>query len=134
MKPLNQKATKTFLKLIDGLEGVGTSKKIDNAAGTFMAVCVEIIDKPVNFREGCFVVAVTHYYESQGDLVTDPEVTFLLTAERTVFPMTFEQGGVAYRVLAKIEDSKIQFNKPGQADLAAFCNDWMANIAEQQEL
>ncbi|QDU73759.1 hypothetical protein Pan97_07580 [Bremerella volcania] len=133
MRSLNQKATKTFLKLVDGLDHVGANKKIDNAAGAFMPVCVEIIAEPSQFRNGCFVVAVTHYYESNGDLVTDPEVTFLVTAEKTVFPLTFEQGGVCYRVAAKIENGKIMFDKAAQRDLALFCNDWMANIAEQQD-
>lgn len=134
MQSLNKKATKTFLKLVDGLDHVGASKKIDNAAGAFMAVCVEIIAEPAGLRDGCFVVAVTHYYESNGDLVTDPEVTFLLTDEKTVYPMTFEQGGIAYRVWVKIEDGRILSNRAGQADLCKFCNDWIKNIAEQQGL
>lgn len=132
MKPLNKTATKTFLKLVEGLDQVGANKKLDNAPESFMAACIEVIDKPIGFRDGCFVVSITHYFEQGGDLVTDPEVTFLLTAEKTVFPMTFEQGGSCYRVWAKIEGGKISYNKRGQADLVSFCNDWMKNIAEQQ--
>lgn len=131
MKPLNPKAADVFQRLIENLIRVGDNRKIDNCQSTFMPVSVEVVGRYENLK--AHVVAVTHYYEQGGDLVTDPEVTFLVTA-KGFFPMTFEQGGVCYRVYAKIEDGKLLFNERQQADLTKFCNDWMMNIKEQQNL
>jgi hypothetical protein len=133
MKHLNQKATQVFLKLVEGLNDVGDSKKIDNSTG-FMAVHVEIIGKPdCEHITAGWIVSVAHYYEQHGDLVCDPDCTFLFT-KGNVFPMTFEQGGVIYQVAAKLEEGKILFNSKVQKDLVTFCNGWMLNIQEQQGL
>ncbi len=134
MKKLNQKATQVFLKLIEGLNDVGNSKKIDNAAGSFMAVHVEIIGKPdCEHITAGWIVSVAHYYEQHGDLVCDPDCTFLVT-KGNVFPMTFEQGGIVYQVAAKFEEGKILFNQKLQAEITTFANGWMQNIKEQQRL
>lgn len=131
MKPLNKQTTDVFHRLIEDLTRIGDHRKIDNCHGAFMPVSVEVVGRHEN--PVAHIVAVTHYYEQEGDLVTDPEVTFMVTA-KGVFPMTFEQGGVCYRVLAKFEDGKLRYNEAGQADLAGFCDDWMMNIREQQDL
>lgn len=136
MESLNKSASATFAKLIDGLVHVGDARTINNSTA-FMAVHVEIIGLPdfgYRPREGSWIVSVAHYYEQNGDLVCDPDVTFMRTPEGTVFPMTFEQGGVTYQVAAKFEDHQLKFNKKAQKDLVLFCNDWMGNIAEQQNL
>ncbi|PQO33171.1 hypothetical protein C5Y96_09940 [Blastopirellula marina] len=136
MKSLDQKATRIFLKLVEGMKRIGSNRKIDNTEGVFMPVCVEVIGKPTTkprLVSPGLVVSVTHYHEVERDLVTDPEVTFLWTG-KNIFPMTFEQGGMCYRQWVKIEDGRISYHKGGQADLAMFCNEWMRNIADQQEL
>lgn len=135
MKHLSQKATQIFLKLIEGLNDVGDSKKIDNSNGTFMAVHVEIIAQadPQAIRGG-FVISVAHYYEQNGDLVCDPDMTFLYYPAGHVSPMTFEQGGVMYQVAAKFDDGRLLFNSKQQAEITTFANQWMLNIKEQQGL
>ena len=135
MTPLNKRATRTFLRLVDGLHDLGDSKTVDNANGAFMSVHVELIARPQmdgSVRENVFIVSVAHYYEQNGDLVADPDVTFLLTAERQVYPLTFEQGGLVHQVTARFSGGQLQFNQKAQKDLASFCNQWMRNIAEQQ--
>ncbi|MBI1347132.1 hypothetical protein GC163_12680 [bacterium] len=133
MKSLNQKATQVFLKLLDGLHEVGDHKKIDNTEGAFMAVHVEIIAQAPTVRGG-FIVSIAHYYESHGDLVCDPDMTFLFYPAGQVTPLTFEQGGVVYQVAAKFDEGKILFNSKQQAEITSFANGWMLNIKEQQGL
>lgn len=134
MKHLNQKATQVFLKLLEGLNDVGDSKKVDNATG-FMAVHVEIIAQadPQAVRGG-FVISVAHYYESHGDQVCDPDMTFLYYPAGHVSPMTFEQGGMLYQVAAKFDEGRLLFNSKVQAEITQFANQWMLNIKEQQGL
>jgi hypothetical protein len=91
-----------------------------------MRVCVE--------RIGIGVFAVAHYYTQEGDLVCDPEVTFLRTAEGKWLPLTFEQGGVVYRVAVELDAAErpVRWNESGLRDLVGFCHTWMRNIEEQQ--
>jgi hypothetical protein len=132
MKKLTQKAAQVFLKLIEGLNEPGDSKKIDNTNGAFMPVHVELLRKttqPVGF-----VFSVAHYYESNGDLVCDPDMTFLFLSAGTIIPMTFEQGGLIYQEAATLEDGKLLVKESQQRDITSFANDWMKNIKEQQRL
>ena len=106
MKPLSKQATRTFNRLVEGLDlQYYGAHKIDNAPGVFMAVCANVVDHtPLGP-----VVAITHYYEQNGDLVTDPEMTFLVIDHndergRMVLPMTFEQGGRLYQVAIDVQD------------------------------
>ena len=56
MKFLSKKATATFHKLMQGLSTVGDSATIDNAAGAFMSVHVDVIG-----RQGkSLIVSVAH--------------------------------------------------------------------------
>ena len=45
MQHLNDKATAIFRKLTEGLQKVGDHQKWDNASGSFMAACIEIIGR-----------------------------------------------------------------------------------------
>ena len=76
MKNLNQKATKVFMLLVDGLKEPGDAKKIDNTNGAFMTVHVELIHQNEHGRH----YSIAHYYEQNGDLMRDPDVVFLLSA------------------------------------------------------
>jgi len=132
MKSLNPKATKVFLRLIDGLQKPGDAKKIDNANGAFMAVHVELIHQNKHGRH----FSIAHYYEQQGDLMRDPDMVFLLSAsDSQIYPLTFRQDGFppVDQVAAEAADGEsIRFNRKIQADLVSFANLWMKNIREQQ--
>lgn len=132
MKKLTQKAAQVFLKLIENLNEPGDSKKIDNSNGAFMAVHVEMlrkIEEPFGY-----VYSVAHYYESNGDLVCDPDMTFLFLSAGTIIPLTFEQGGMMYQEAATLEDGKLLVKESQQKDITNFANHWLSNIKEQQGL
>lgn len=108
---------------------LGGHRKIDQAAGIFMAVCVERI------AERHYSIA--HYYEQNGDLMADPEMTFFKSADGLVYPCTFQQDSLAlYRVGLDITDeSVIESSDPDeQHGQAEFASDWLRNIADQQQL
>jgi hypothetical protein len=130
VKALNAKAETVFNKLIEGLTQAGDHKKIDNANGTFMALNIDVLEViPEMMR-----VSLAHNYVQQGDVMADPDVE-LAVMPTGVFPLTFQQDNLGiYRRWAWQEDGQWQFHPRGQADLAAFCNQWMLNIAEQQNL
>lgn len=130
MKELNKKATAIFRRLIEGLDQPGANRKIDNATGGIMAVSVEVVDR----TQYGPIVSVAHYYEQNGDLMADPEMTFLVvSAAGTVVPLTYRQDGLGInQEAARIEGKKLLMNKRLQRDLATFANQWMRNILNQQ--
>lgn len=123
---LNKQAEAIFRKLTEGMR-LHDSKIIDDS-DVFMKVHLEVIGRKGN----SLVISIAHYYEQNGDLVCDPDVTFL-TNGSGVYPLTFEQGGVIYQEAAVIEDDgRVRFNQSLQQSITTFCNDWMKNIEAQQ--
>jgi hypothetical protein len=131
IKRLNRRAAGVFNKLIEGLSKVGDHKKIDDSGGAFMPVCVEVVDET---KIG-LIVSVAHYYEQNGDLMRDPECTFLVFGDG-IFPLSFRQDnlGIDRLTAAVQEDGHIVLYPRPQRDITRFCNQWMCNISEQQEL
>lgn len=79
------------------------------------------------------LISVAHYYEQNGDLMADPEVTFVVARNNYVFPISFRQDNLGIdRVYVRWEDGKIYWNLEMQNDLASFCDEWMENIKQQQ--
>ncbi|MEQ8787453.1 MAG: hypothetical protein RIC55_14210 [Pirellulaceae bacterium] len=137
MLSINKRSITTFQKLMEGLSEVGDSKKIDNAEGAFMPVWVEIIGKPdlgAALRDGICIVSVAHYFEQHGDLCADPEMTFLV-GDGAIYPMTFRQDNIAYSEVAMFfDEGKLMINEEAQTRLVVFAQEWLSNIAEQQNL
>ena len=132
MQHLNDRATTIFRKLTENMRKVGDHRKWDNARGTFMAACVEIIG-----RTGLGpLVSVAHYYEQCGDLMRDPDVVFLIGADEHVYPISYRQDGLGIdQEAAYVEDGQWKVKAKMQADICDFCNDtWFPNINEQQQL
>lgn len=129
MKTLSKPAAKVFTKLVEGLT-VGEGRKIDNTKGTFMPVCVNRLTE----RQ----YSVTHYYEQNGDLVPDPDMTFLVYphAPDQVVPLTIQQSTGHYSSAYELDENDSPKTwKPAVArDITSFANMWMKNIKEQQSL
>ena len=131
MQHLNDKATAIFRKLTEGLRKVGDHRKWDDASGSFMAACVEIIG-----RTGLGpLVSVAHYYEQNGDLMRDPDVVFLIGADQHIYPISFRQDGLGIdQEAAYVEDGVWKVRTKMQAEITRFCNMWMRNIDDQQNI
>ncbi len=125
MKSLDATAKQIFRRFVDGLLKVGDSRRIDSSI-SFMALHVEVIGRYGHWP----IFSLALYYEQNGDLVCDSDLTFLVADQ--VHPLTFEQGGVVYQVAVRFEGQAIHLNETLQAQITEFCNQWLRNVAEQQ--
>ena len=129
IEPLSENALAVFRVLTEGFTKVGDHRKVQQSR-EFMPVSVEAVGTT---PQGALIVAVTHYYEQNGDLMADPEVTFVVARNNYVFPISFRQDNLGIdRVYVRWEDGKIYWNLEMQNDLASFCDEWMENIKQQQ--
>jgi len=128
VKNINKAATAVMNKLVEGLSMTNSHKKINNSSA-FMPVTIERIGDISGNR--CFSVA--HYYEQNGDLMRDPEVTFVQIDDRFV-PLTFTQDNLGiYRESVVYESGVFKGYYPKeQSSLTSFSNMWMKNIGCQQ--
>ena len=131
MKHLNDKATAIFRKLTDGLRKVGDHRKWNNASGSFMAACVEIIG-----RTGLGpLVSIAHYYKQEGDMMRDPDVVFVIGADQHAYPISFRQDNLGIdQEAAYVEDGVWKVRPKMQAQICRFADQWMRNINDQQQL
>ena len=91
-----------------------------------MSLHVEVIGR----HGGWPIFSLAHYYEQNGDLVCDPDVTFLVADQ--VHLLTFEQGGVVRQVAVQFKGQAIRLNEQLQGQITEFCNQWLRNLAAQQ--
>ena len=82
--------------------------------------------------DGRQLVSVAHYYEQGGDLMRDPEMTFLVALEGWL-PVTFQQdGGMPLYQEAIIFDGSRVLTRPKLfRQLKSFARTWNKNIGEQ---
>jgi hypothetical protein len=145
MRNLGGKAARIFFQLVDGL-AAGEARRLDGAGRGFMPVSVDCLTRERVGADGADVgalYAVAHRFESNGDLVPDPDVEFYVVADpadplgRAVYPTAIDHPPpFGYRRYVDLGTDGIPeaINRRGQADLARFCDRWMKNIAQQQGL
>lgn len=137
---LSSQAVKFFRQLTAGLDDANLSKKIDNnpEGSGIMPVSVEFLGKVSADGRTYSKYSITHYYEQEGDLMADPDVTFLaVDGCDAIYPASFRQdGGLACdRTYAWVDDQgRLMVNETRMADLACFCTKWFRNIKSQQKL
>ncbi len=127
---VSQSAEGILERLVAGLEMLGGSRKIDNTNGAFMPVCVERVEE----TEHGPVFSVAHYFEQNGDLVADPDVTLLRAADGEFYPLTYQDARAYRRSVELDSDGGVRANRRMQAALAQFVGVWMKNIGSQQGL
>lgn len=133
MKCLAKQATNIFTKCTSGLATPGDHRRIGDADSGYMPLCVECIGTWGNGQ----IYSFAHYAEQNGDLMADPEMTFLLGTGGKVFPLTYRNDSIGIsQVAADPTQSQAgcRFNARLQRDLCQVAADWMRNIAEQQDL
>lgn len=126
LKPVTRTSQRVLEHLVDGID-VGASKKVDSG-GPFMAAHVEALQ-----RTGAGVLySIAHYFESNGDLVPDPDVVFIRRADGSFAPISFQNSLVFNQHVRWLEDGAIEIDAREQASIASFANTFLRNIAEQQ--
>ena len=81
-------------------------------------------------------VSVAHYFVSEGDMITDPEVVFFTGYERWV-PVSIQHSFGGVQIVAEADEEAraiTQMAPKAQADVAAFCRMWARNIQTQSWL
>ncbi len=81
------------------------------------------------------VYSLAHYGEQNGDLMCDPEMTFLLGSGGLVFPLSYRNDFMGVdQVAAEPSEKGVRFNERLQRELCSFASDWFRNLEEQQDL
>lgn len=134
MKQLNKTAAIIFNHLVSIL-GEKDHIKIDNSNGTFMPLSFEHLHNKDLMGQEAKVYAMAHYFEQNGDLVPDPDMTFiqLVKSPDIIYPASITTQFGHRQSLWK-EDGGWRINRREQADQASFANQWLVNIRDQQEL
>ncbi len=132
LKKINQPARKIMDILTLDLRHPGDHKKIDNTEKTFIPVTVECIDLCASGT----IFSVCHYGEQNGDLMRDPEITFLRDERGDYYPLSFQNDYLGiHRESVLFSDGKpSRFYPSIQRDQAVFVGAWMRNIKQQQGL
>jgi len=145
IKYCSKEATDVLKILVDGLtedlsgDVSKATRKFNNGGESIMPVTVEFLTKGTPNGD---LFSVCHYYEQNGDLMRDPEVTFyrqvVCGPEGFLFyPASFRQDNLG------IDEEFFQYDDKGkiitcwtrkQRDCATFCTMWMNNIKMQQKL
>jgi len=128
MRPINKKAQAVMDRLTQGINSENSHTRIDNNKpdSGIMAVVVEWVG---DCKLGD-VFSIAHYYEQYGDLMADPEMTFLKAETGCYFPMSYKLDGLGvYREGVIWEDGEpSKINVREQRDEAIFAGTWMENI------
>lgn len=133
MRPINLKAQAVMARLTAGITRENNHTQIDNNKpdSPIMAVVVEWVG---DCKLGD-VFSIAHYFEQGGDLMADPEMTFLrATASGKYFPMSYKLDSLGvYREGIVWDDGEPRYiNAKEQRDEATFAGEWMENIRLQQ--
>jgi hypothetical protein len=139
MKSLNKTASRIFAKLITQM-GQADYLKLDRGGSAIMALSIEKLVPEVVFAgNNATIYSLSHYFEQNGDLVPDPDMTFAVIDQikeakgLLIIPLTF-QNSVYYTVAIFLKADSWQIHPKQQADLADFANNWLKNIQWQQDL
>ena len=77
------------------------------------------------------VIAVSHIYELNGDLMYDPEMTFRVDREKgTLEPLTFRQDG-SFSLYQEVYPEPGKWIPKLSRDLSNFAQQWFKNISQQ---
>lgn len=134
MESLNKTATKTFLKMLSMMTPGVPSLTINHAAGSFMAVHLELISDGVTLITNGSIYSLAHYYLQNGDLVPDPDMTFFVSVNREVIiPLSYRDSFGTREAIYK-NNGQWYINKATAADHRSFASLWLRNIKFQQSL
>jgi hypothetical protein len=138
MKAISKRAADVFGSAVAELvKAGGDHVKIQNDSA-YMALVVERIGAarldPAGDRLPLYSFA--HYGEQNGDLMRDPDVVIIAGGALGFIPVSYrnDYAGACLEYCDYDGSAAVCTDSDGQADLAAFCNDWAENLRDQQGL
>jgi hypothetical protein len=126
---------KNVQKIIDIFGGMDRLKakyiRLENEP--YMRLVIEAIGPG---PRGLPSVSVAHYYEQNGDAMTDPEMVFEIAADECWHPIMFQNSGLGLYLEAVFQNEKGQvLIRPRLVrDLKSFARSWNKNIGDQRFL
>lgn len=128
MKTLDKKASEILQRLL-ALQ----KSKIDNTDGVYMPVHIEIIDRTDKYDH----ISLAHYRRLNGDAMRDPEMIIALHKKSQQFiPYYYRNDymGLEQYSVFSLSDGWCYCNHRQQNKHTQFANQWLRNIAAQQEI
>jgi hypothetical protein len=126
MKALEEDAADVFHRLMKGLRKIGDSRELNGHKA--IPIHVEVID--INGYGS--LVSVSHCFDCKNGKLKDPEVIFLVDAEKKVFPLSYKQENFGTEFTAAFMENGRWVVRPKlQEAMTDFCQDWMLNIFRQ---
>lgn len=133
MRAVNQAAGKVLNSIVGRIGGTG-SIKIDNAPGTFMALCAERIG---TCKTGP-LYSFAHYGKQNGDMMRDPDVVLLRAdLDGRWYPVSFRNDYMGLNSIAVYFDDDGEPEKVSpwaQKEIAIFMATWTKNLRHQQDI
>jgi len=132
VRAVNKKATEVIDLMLIGIDENNSHRRIDNNTpdSAYMPVSVEWVG---DCRIGD-VFSIAHYFERNGDLMADPEMTFLRGPDGKYYPLSYklDEFGVYREGVRWIGGEPKYINMAEQRDEAIFAGTWMENIKTHQ--
>ncbi len=82
-------------------------------------------------RVGRDRISVAHYFESNGDLVADPDIVFATNVTEGEWAAVEYQDQWGYRPVAQNTQAGWQYYPQANREVTAFANQWAKNLREQ---
>ncbi len=127
MRKTRNKKTLATIKAAAERAEIGYLRIDEN--GPYMPLSAEII----SHTESGELMAVSHTYVQNGDLMRDPEVVFLCGKDGNFYPVEFRNDGLPVHDNAvEWDGGKMKGYRPGmQASIASFADVFVRNLREQ---
>ena len=129
LKVLGRQACQVLDQLCEGVAH-GESRRVDNTQGTFMPVSIEHLSvTPIGS-----IFSVAHYFEQNGDLIADPDMTFLRAMGGTWSALSYQDSSGYRRGAEVTAEGRVRIWPREHAAQTRFGAIWMRNIRGQQGL
>ena len=125
---------KKLLQVIPGLikhidAGVHNGKSVKDSKGGLMDLHFDYLGKD---KKGNYLIALSHYFKQNGDLVPDPDMQIRILPEMDVAEaMTYQDQFGYQEVYPDKGDGKEYVDLRRKKDLNKFLNQWLTNIIHQ---
>jgi len=109
-------------------EGKHHGKSVKDPKGGLMDLNFDFLGKDKN---GNYLIALSHYFKQNGDMVADPDMQIRVLPElQAAEAMTF-QDQFGYQEVYRERDGKQQVDLRRKKELNKFLNQWLSNIIRQ---
>lgn len=94
-----------------------------------MDLYLNILHEETTEQGAVKLISLSHYYEQNGDLVPDPDMTIRIYLQRQIAEaLTFQD----YRIFQAVYPTPATFYPDLKIKLNSFLNGWLSNCLKQQ--